>query len=146
MSKIEYCLTKDIDFTPCNKKKSFDCLPSAQLQEQGPEAQQVSVNAPVDDILVLFEILSRCGTKAAVVSLLPKYSDRFVCKSVLSRYPAPQTRVHGTVTYNELLNLCSSQEVSITKEQAELVERATSANLNQNFGSSIELAILQHLE
>ena len=78
-------------------------------------------------------------------------SDRFVAKRVLPRYPAPLQSLHKPkymeLAYHELLNLCSSQEVSITKEQAELVERATtSANPNQNFGSSIKLAVLLHLE
>ena len=55
LSKIEYCPTKDIDFTPpCTKKKRFDCLSSAQLQEQGQQTQQVSVILPDDNEMSTF--------------------------------------------------------------------------------------------
>ena len=131
LSKIEYCATKVIDFTPpCTKKKRYDCLSSAQLQEQGQQTQQVSVIAPDDnETSSFFESLSQCGTNPAVLSLLPRYSDRFVPKSVLPHYPAPLQSLHKPeymeLAYHELLNLCSSQEVSTTKEQEVLVERAT---------------------
>ena len=58
-----------------------------------------------------------------------KYSNKFVSKSVLPHYPAPLQSLHKTkymgLAYHELLNLCGSQEVSMTKEQTELVEGAT---------------------
>ena len=69
LSKIEYHPTKDIDFTPpCTKKKRFDCLSSAQLQEQGQQTQQVSVIAPDDnEMSTFFESLSRYDTNPAVL-------------------------------------------------------------------------------
>ena len=55
LPKIEYCPTKDIDFTPpCTKKKTFDCLSLAQLQERGQQTQQVSVIAPDDNEMSTF--------------------------------------------------------------------------------------------
>ena len=63
------------------------------------------------------------------LSLVPKYSNKYVPKTTLQDFPMPfQSLYHSKyikMKYNELLNVCESLKVDFTKDQAIAVEKET---------------------
>ena len=103
LSKIEYLPSKDIDFTsPCSKKRKLTdpCFSSTNQEESTSDgAQQVHVYSLPDDSEMdkFFDSLSQCGTNPAILSLLSKYSDKYVTKTTLPQYPRPPGYNHFTI-------------------------------------------------
>jgi len=75
------------------------------------ESMPNRISKPTGAELDLFlESLSIAGSKPAILSLMPKYSDRYVPKTSLSEFPLPITELHKPeylkLSYHELLKLC----------------------------------------
>ena len=97
-----------------------------------------------------YDKLSTSTSKPAIVSLIPAYNaDRYVLKSS-PEFPTPLTMPHkpeyGSLNYAELLGVCESIEVSVSKSEAMAIEKETVsqskskkkllASLNPSFGFS----------
>ena len=69
------------------------------------------------------------GTKPAILSLIPNFSEEFVPKSSCKGFPPPlkslKSLKYVKMEYHDLLTACESVSVDITKEMADSVEKAT---------------------
>lgn len=77
----------------------------------------------------LFQELSKAGTKPAILSLLPGYSDSYVPASRLESFPKPLQSLYDpayeSLPYVELLDACESITFNVTEEMSLAVEKAT---------------------
>ena len=85
----------------------------------------------------LFDSLSKCKTKPAVVSAVPVFSENYVPKSSLVNFPKPLNTLYQSdflqINYDELLEHCESVLVDITQEMANVVEQETRAQSLSKF-------------
>ena len=110
MKSIDYCPTKKINFTSARgRKRKLDEL----IDGEGTRMQECDMPlvphgdvATDTDMAMLFENLSLGGTRPAVFSVLPDYSDPFVPKIMLPYFPKPLiyrpgvTKVHHSSEHN----------------------------------------------
>ena len=89
----------------------------------------------------LFDSLSKCKTKPAVLSVVPVFSEKYVPKSSLVTFPKPFNTLYKSdflqLNYDELLTQCGSVFIDITQEMADAVEKLQSQSkfwFNQRAG------------
>ena len=92
LKTVEYLSIKDIDFTSAQgkKRKLDELLEGNELTKEMP----VSKSSPVptdDEMKLFFRNLSCCGTKPAILSLIPDYANEYVPKISLPNFPQPLT-------------------------------------------------------
>ncbi len=79
--------------------------------------------------MFFYESLSQCGTKPAVLSLIPGYSDDYVPKSTLPEFSQPLSMLYkpeyAEMDYHTLLNVCESVDTGINLVMAKNIERET---------------------
>ena len=75
------------------------------------------------------QFLNLCGTKPAILSLIPKYSDNYIPKVSLPTFPQPLTSLYKSnymkLQYHDLLNVCENISLEFTGEMAKSVESET---------------------
>ena len=132
LKKIEYLRTKEIDFTSVRGKKSKldDPLEGVSTVSEESAVTTNEGSRPTSDEFALFyKNISRQGTKPAILSLIPNYSDSYVPKSTQPHFPRPLTALHSAeyiaLNYHELLQVCEHVSVDTTKEMCNLIEKET---------------------
>ncbi len=118
LKNIEYLPVSDIDFTSAKtKKRKLDCIiddsESLKLNTSSTKPKSTSEKlSSYDEMNVFYESLSKCGTKPAVLSLIPGYSDDYVPKSTLPEFSQPLSMLYkpeyAEMDYHTLLNVCES--------------------------------------
>ncbi len=85
---------------------------------------------------MLFKMLSESGTKPAILSLIPDYSDNYVPKLTLPQYPKLLSTLYDPsylkLTYPELLNKCEAVELVVTPDMAQSVQSETKQQYHSN--------------
>ena len=88
--------------------------------------------------LVLFmkNVYGKCGTKPAILSIVPGYTKSFETSLLKSSYPQSLKDLykieHVTLNYKELIDICNNVDISITFEQLVNAEKATRLQANCN--------------
>ena len=104
------------------------------LLQYHQQSKLLHVNQPqslpaADEFDTFYESLSYSGTKPAILSLIPKYSSSYVPKRLLPTFPQPLQLLHlpeyMDLEYHELLKVCETLHIEITKETALTVEKET---------------------
>ena len=130
LKTVEYLSIKDIDFTSAQgkKRKLDELLEGNELTKEMP----VSKSSPVptdDEMKLFFRNLSCCGTKPAILSLIPDYANEYVPKISLPNFPQPLTSLQKPdylkLNYYDLLNVCENVSIKITEDMAKAVELET---------------------
>ena len=132
LKAVEYLPIKDIDFTSARgKKRKLDDIIDGNDQQQrdNPKVPERGKTPTESELALLFENLSCGGTKPGILSLVSKFSDSYVPKSLCAGFPQPLSSLkepsYLQLNYLELLAKCESVSVDISKEMAEKVEQAT---------------------
>ena len=131
LKTVEYLPIKDIDFTSAKgKKRKLDEVVDGNEQQRGDSKVPVSGKKSTEsELALLFENLSSGGTKPGILSLVSKFADSYVPKSLCTGFPQPLNSLkepsYLQLSYHELLAKCELVSVEITKEMAEKVEQAT---------------------
>ena len=95
LKSVDYLPIKDIDFTSAHgKKRKVD--DTIDISETMKEVSVVSQSSKPTDIAMeqLFSDLNLCGTKPAILSLIPKYSDNYIPKLSFPTFPQPLTSLY----------------------------------------------------
>ena len=94
-----------------------------------PIPSSATMSSPdCSELQSLVHTLSKCGTKPAILSVVPPYASSYTPKSQL---PAKLSIAFATLfhqkylhlNYGELLSACEAVEISFTDEMAQTVER-----------------------
>ena len=142
LKKLDYQRIKDTDFTSAEglKRKHDEIVSASQTTASsqstvtptttGEGETSKHILKPTDaELNVFFESLSMAGTKPAILSLIPKYSDKYIPKTSLPEFPMPLTELHKPehleLSYHELLKLCETVSVVVTEVNARAVEKET---------------------
>ena len=133
----------------CNRKRgshfASDTVPLAELAhnfEEPPVASQLSTSSAISKVRSLSSIsmppseeeqmrflgdIAEC--KSVVCSIVPPYSDLFKPSSTTIKLPPSLCGLYEPdneeLTYTELLEVCDKLSLTITQEEANLIERHT---------------------
>ena len=135
LKSVEYLPVCDIDFTSAKtKKRKLDCkiddLECPKTSTDILKPKSTSEKLPTyDEMNIFYELLSKCGTKPAILSLIPDYSDDYVPKSSLPEFSQPLNLLYkpeyAEMDYHTLLNVCESVDTGINLVMAKNIERET---------------------
>ena len=142
-NEVEYARVRDINFKSAKKMKvdldeMIDNL-TEDLELSGiskcfteSPAHKPEVPAPTQaEMESFYSKLSKCKTKPVVLSLVPPYADSYVLPS--RKIPTVMNlfdQKNLVLPYNELLKICQSTNIEITKEQIDQVQKDTMAQSN----------------
>ena len=136
--QVEYKPVADTDFTSAitlqqNIKKQ---AAKSSAHENNPLSRKTTRKPTHDEISAFYEKLSKCGTKPAILSIVPGYTKSFEPSLLKSSYPKSLKDLHKiehvTLNYKELIDICNNADISITFEQLINVEKATRLQANCN--------------
>ena len=137
LKTIEYLPIKEIDFTSAQgkKRKLDEVLECTEIMEKTTVSK--GGTAPTDDEMELFfRNLSKCGTKPAILSLIPEYTHNYVPKTSLPNFPEPLTSLQKPeyleLNYLDLLDVCENISVQISEDMARAVELETRQQSKSN--------------
>jgi len=119
-----------MDFT--SAKKKFELLQHQNVTPTAlrsmPRDEGTISKASDDEISKFFHELSVAGTKPAILSVVPGYSDKYVPKEMCHLAP-PLTSLfkpeHQNLSLAELLALAEETTISITESQSQAIELET---------------------
>ncbi|XP_021374354.1 uncharacterized protein LOC110463803 [Mizuhopecten yessoensis] len=123
----------DVDFTSSKtKKKQLDSLVGNNVNLTPGKRQIRQVEAPSQErVNSLFEALKIRGSKAAVLRVVPGYSEDFVPDAANPNFPSVLTDLYSgnftSLSLDELINKSEevTESINVTKEEARSVEEAT---------------------
>lgn len=132
--RVLYKPVSSIDFSSSKtRKKNFDKFLEAKPTST---ASQRVVAAKVADpseaeLSDLFAKLHGANTKSAVLTITKPFCNNFIPEPAQQKFPQPLTQLKdpkfSSMTDDEVLEACQSVDISISKEQALLIEQATRA-------------------
>lgn len=136
LKNVEYLPVKIINFTSARKrKKNIDTVLDRvddvlQNNTTSSKVCEPEATYPRDtDLETFYHPLSSAGTRPAILSLVPSHCSSYIPKSLLPTFPTPLSFLHSseymTLEYHELLKVCESIEIIVTKEMAVAAEEAT---------------------
>ena len=129
VKKIAYSQLSDIDFTSAKSKKVL--LDKHINNEKVKTVQRnVTVSTPTPDELdSFFKELSMAGSKPAILSLIPQYSDQYIPAPLSKQFPAVLTDLCNHDSFNlefdDLKHKCDNIKVTVNEEEAQNVFEAT---------------------
>lgn len=140
MKDVPYAPVKCIDFI--GKKRSFTALQSSQLVSgnkplRSPSPTPRSSKSPTpafedatdEETKTFFASLSTCSTKPAILSLVEPYASKYVPQSLDEGLPLCLSELYKPeclcMNYGDLLKMSESCELSVSEEEATLVESKT---------------------
>lgn len=132
---VQYLPIKDIDFTsPKTKKRKLDeAIANTGVSQSAPTQSSQGIITDAD-ICAFYDTLSLCGTRPAILSIIPKFSSNYVPKRFLEAFPEPLSMLYKPeymeLEYHELLEVCEEVKVDITNEMALAIERETRLQSN----------------
>ncbi len=89
-------------------------------------AATVATKLTASEVCLFHEILSKCDTKPAILSLVSPYNDSFVNeKLVVQAFTSFFSRDNMNLSFEELLNMGEQQNISITEHQVLHIEALT---------------------
>ena len=132
LKTVEYLPIKDIDFMSARgKKRKLDEMVDGNEIVPKLQASKDDTTPTDDDMELFFKNLSLCGTKPAILSLIPEYSNNYIPNTSLSNFPEPLTSLQKPdylkLNYHDLLDVCEKLfvEITITDNMAKVVELET---------------------
>ena len=132
---VQYLPIKDIDLTsPKTKKRKLDeAIANTGVSQSAPTQSSQCIITDAD-ICAFYDTLSLCGTRPAILSIIPKFSSNYVPKRFLEAFPEPLSMLYKPeymeLEYHELLEVCEEVKVDITNEMALAIERETRLQSN----------------
>lgn len=140
---VKYKECSEIDFTSAKTlKKKLDCKldlcatsNSSACTPKGAATYKSKIPEPTENELsALFEGLYNTNSKPAILSLIAPYSDDYIPQPMKENFPTVLTELRDEnaiqLNYSELLKQCQNTEISVTAEQAKVVENATREQSN----------------
>ena len=127
---VQYLEIKDIDFTSARgKKRKLDELLDGSESSSDAAVSKSGTPPTETEMEQLFNNLSLCDTKPAVLSLVSLHSDMYVPKVSLPTFPKPMTSLrnpaHCKLNYLDLLKACDNVSIEVTDDMAQAVEKET---------------------
>ena len=130
--EMPYLPVKEIDFSsPKSKKRAIDnVLDNSQSPSISLSVKSKAIQPPDEkELIAFFQTLSQCGTKPAILSLVPQYASSYVPKSRQSNFPKPLQSLHDVahqkLSLTDLQDTCDKVTLDVTEEMAVAVEEAT---------------------
>ena len=143
-SEVEYARVRDINFKSVKKLKvdldeMIENL-SEELELSGISKNESAVPKPEvpapsqAEVEEFYSKLSKCNSKPVVLSLVPPYAQSYVLPSRnISTVMDLFKKENLELSYNELLKLCQSTSIDITKEKIDQVQKDT---ISQSSGAN----------
>lgn len=142
-NEVEYARARDVNFKSAKKMKAdldanIDRLPE-MLETTTNQKEKITTKSQVPapsepEMDTLFCELSKCQTKPVLLSLISPYADSYVLPSRnIPAVMSPFDKKYLDLSYNDLVKVCQSIQIDITKEQIERVQIDT---INQAKGNS----------
>ena len=145
-SEVEYARVRDINFKSAKKLKvdldeTIESL-SKELELSGIWKRQNESAVPKPEVPPpsqakveeFYSKLSKCNSKPVVLSLVPPYAQSYVLPSRnISTVMDMFKKENLELSYNELLKLCQSTSIEITKEKIDQVQKDT---ISQSSGAN----------
>lgn len=131
LKHINYTPANQVNFSHPNKlRKHFEKkLPDDQTSRAKLDQQSKIPKPSSEEIDELMQKIKDSGTKSVILSLKPPFSDEFVPLSTNTSLPKPLLDLCNKnamkMNENELRCYCKSLDISITCEQASLIEKYT---------------------
>ena len=124
---VQYLEIKDIDFTSARgKKRKLDELLDGSESSSDAAVSKSGTPPTETEMEQLFNNLSLCDTKPAVLSLVSLHSDMYVPKVSLPTFPKPMTSLrnpaHCKLNYLDLLKACDNVSIEVTDDMAQAVD------------------------
>ena len=125
--KVEYKPVATIDFTSAvtihqNMKKQ---AAKSGAHKNNPPPRKTTRKPTDDEISAFYEKLSKCGTKPAILSIVPGYTESYEPSLLKSNYPQSLKDLykieHVALNYKEL-DICNDVDISINFEHLINVE------------------------
>jgi len=99
-------------------------------------ATDTTIKATNKEMEILFKNLSMCGTKPAILSLIPLHSNNYVPKSAMDTFPKPLNELYNPdyidMDFDELMNACDNFLITVTEEKSYSVEETTKSQSKSN--------------
>ena len=118
---------KKLDETIDKDAESID-MPASTTTEESNSSVPLT-QATSEEMELPFKNQSVGGTKPAILSLIPPYSDNYVPKSLVQKFPEPLISLYASyyvdLEYHELLNACETISLHVTEKMTKSVEKAT---------------------
>ncbi|XP_062591049.1 uncharacterized protein LOC134252559 [Saccostrea cucullata] len=128
---VSYARIEDIDFTSAKaKKKALDSQFSETPYEKRGGMQYKAIDAPSDDELRTFlNKLNQTGAQSAILSVKNSFQEAFIPKALDQKFPIVLNDLLNTdllqAPFREIMEVCEKVQVTVTKEEADSVEKAT---------------------
>ena len=131
--EIPYAPVSKLDFSSA-KQKMHNMTSTSQHAPSQPSQTNISSSSAVakpedKDLKSLFLQLSKCGSKPAILSLVPEYAHNYTPKSTMANYPKPLQSLHEPkflqLSYVDLLSACKEVDLQVTTEMVLGVESCT---------------------
>lgn len=140
---VDYKERCEIDFTSAKslkRKLDNNIQANGQINSAGGSSRtsaSLKVSKPTqEEANAFFKALHDCGSRSAILSVMPPFSDNFVPKPVTNVFPQVLTELRDENTFKlnfaELLEHCKGirPKISVTQEQADAVETETRDQAN----------------
>ena len=102
------------------------------------------------ELALLFENLSSRGTKPGILSLVSKFADSYVPKSLCTGFPQPLNLLkeprYLQLSYHELLAKCELVQWKSPRKWQKRLSKQRDHKAIPSYGLNIELEELQHQE
>ena len=111
------------------KKCKLDDALEGTVSEENDTTIKEGSRPTSDELALFYEKISHQCTKPSILSLIPKYSDNYVPKSIQPYLPQPLTALRNEkylkLNYHELLQECKDVSIDISSEMCDLIEKET---------------------
>jgi len=142
-SEVEYARVRDINFKSAKKLKVdldemienlSEELELSGISKNESAVPKLEVPAPSQaEVEEFYSKLSKCNSKPVVLSLVPPYAQSYVLPRNISTVMDLFKKENLELSYNELLKLCQSTSIDITKEKIDQVQKDT---ISQSSGAN----------
>ena len=132
---VEYKEVCDIDFSAAKTlKKNLDAkIVNYTDTENAPVTQKSCfekyATPTSNELNSFFNKLSKCGTKPAILSIVPGYCNEYAPQLLTKSYPKSLSDLYDSklacLNYKELVDYCQNVNITMTAEQQSNVEVTT---------------------
>ena len=132
---VQYKEVCDIDFSAAKTlKKNLDAKVVNYTDTENAPVTKKScfekyTTPTSNELNSFFNKLSKCGTKPAILSIVPGYCNEYTLQLLKKSYPKSLSDLYGSklacLNYKKLIDYCQNVNVTVTAEQQSNVEIAT---------------------